>query len=35
MQGIELKFKYVYVVGIYGWGNVCEIVVGEWLEDIF
>ncbi|RID63268.1 hypothetical protein BRARA_E02285 [Brassica rapa] len=33
-KGIELKLKHVHAAGIYGWGNVCETVVGEWLEDI-
>ncbi|XP_058075569.1 autophagy-related protein 2-like, partial [Magnolia sinica] len=33
-QGIELQLKHVHAVGIYGWGNVCETIVGEWLEDI-
>lgn len=34
MQGIELLLKDVHAVGLYGWGNVCETVLGEWLEDI-
>lgn len=34
MQGVELKLKHVHTVGIYGWGGVCETVIGEWLEDI-
>lgn len=34
MQGVELHLKHVQAVGVYGWGSVCETVVGEWLEDI-
>lgn len=34
MQGIELQLKHVHAVGIYGWGSVCETIIGEWLEDI-
>lgn len=34
MQGIELELKHVHAVGVYGWSNVCETVIGEWLEDI-
>ncbi|XP_010521447.1 PREDICTED: autophagy-related protein 2 [Tarenaya hassleriana] len=33
-KGIELKLKHVHAAGIYGWGNVCETILGEWLEDI-
>ncbi|KAM7252459.1 hypothetical protein ACFE04_024342 [Oxalis oulophora] len=33
-KGIELELKDVHGVGVYGWGNVCETVMGEWLEDI-
>ncbi|KAJ0264446.1 Autophagy-related protein 2 [Hirschfeldia incana] len=33
-KGIELKLKHVHAAGIYGWGNVCETVLGEWLEDV-
>lgn len=33
-KGVELKLKHVHAVGIYGWGGVCETVIGEWLEDI-
>ncbi|KAL0743227.1 hypothetical protein Bca4012_084740 [Brassica carinata] len=33
-KGIELQLKHVHAAGIYGWGNVCETVLGEWLEDI-
>ncbi|CAH8372843.1 unnamed protein product [Eruca vesicaria subsp. sativa] len=33
-KGIELHLKHVHAAGIYGWGNVCETVLGEWLEDI-
>lgn len=34
MQGVELQLKHVHAAGIYGWGNVCETIAGEWLEDI-
>ncbi|KAF2294790.1 hypothetical protein GH714_018105 [Hevea brasiliensis] len=33
-KGVELKLKHVHAVGVYGWGNVCETTIGEWLEDI-
>ncbi|KAL5992771.1 hypothetical protein ACLOJK_013690 [Asimina triloba] len=33
-KGIELQLKDVHAVDIYGWSNVCETVIGEWLEDI-
>ncbi|CAN8258801.1 unnamed protein product [Cochlearia groenlandica] len=33
-KGIELHLKHVHAAGIYGWGNVCETILGEWLEDI-
>ncbi|XP_048433003.1 autophagy-related protein 2 [Pyrus x bretschneideri] len=33
-KGVELQLKHVHAVGIYGWGSVCETIVGEWLEDI-
>ncbi|KAB1207098.1 Autophagy-related protein 2 [Morella rubra] len=33
-KGVELLLKQVHAVGIYGWGSVCEAIVGEWLEDI-
>ncbi|XP_038897510.1 autophagy-related protein 2 isoform X1 [Benincasa hispida] len=33
-KGVELHLKHVQAVGVYGWGSVCETVVGEWLEDI-
>ncbi|XVE93352.1 hypothetical protein REPUB_Repub01dG0184500 [Reevesia pubescens] len=32
--GIELELKHVHAVGVYGWGSVCETIIGEWLEDI-
>ncbi|KAM6540733.1 hypothetical protein CsatB_005180 [Cannabis sativa] len=32
--GVELQLKHVHGVGIYGWGSVCETIIGEWLEDI-
>lgn len=34
MQGVELQLKHVHAVGVYGWGSVCESIIGEWLEDI-
>eukprot|EP00268_Persea_americana_P033736 TRINITY_DN33367_c0_g1_i1.p1 TRINITY_DN33367_c0_g1~~TRINITY_DN33367_c0_g1_i1.p1 ORF type:complete len:2069 (+),score=417.13 TRINITY_DN33367_c0_g1_i1:91-6297(+) len=34
LKGIELELKHVHAVGVYGWSNVCETVIGEWLEDI-
>lgn len=34
MQGVELELKHVHAVGLYGWGSVCETIMGEWLEDI-
>ncbi|XP_021672427.2 autophagy-related protein 2 isoform X2 [Hevea brasiliensis] len=33
-KGVELQLKCVHAVGVYGWGNVCETTIGEWLEDI-
>ncbi|KAG9450917.1 hypothetical protein H6P81_010882 [Aristolochia fimbriata] len=33
-KGIELQLKHVHAVGIYGWSSVCEMMLGEWLEDI-
>ena len=33
-QGVELRLKHVHATGIYGWGSVCETIIGEWLEDI-
>ncbi|CAA2991579.1 autophagy-related 2 [Olea europaea subsp. europaea] len=33
-KGIELQLKHVQAVGVYGWGSVCETIVGDWLEDI-
>ena len=33
-QGVELQLKHVQAVGVYGWGSVCETIIGEWLEDI-
>ncbi|MBA0614169.1 hypothetical protein Godav_014496 [Gossypium davidsonii] len=33
-KGIELELKHVHAVGVYGWGSVCETIIGEWLEDI-
>ena len=34
MQGVELKLTHVHGVGVHGWGSVCEMAIGEWLEDI-
>jgi autophagy-related protein 2 len=34
LKGIDLKLKSVSAVGVYGWGSICETVLGEWLEDI-
>ncbi|KAG6653101.1 autophagy-related protein 2-like isoform X1 [Carya illinoinensis] len=33
-KGVELQLKHVHAVGIYGWGSVCETIIGEWLEDV-
>ncbi|GAV66348.1 ATG_C domain-containing protein/Chorein_N domain-containing protein [Cephalotus follicularis] len=33
-KGVELQLKHVHAVGVYGWGSVCETIIGEWLEDI-
>ncbi|PON69112.1 Autophagy-related protein [Parasponia andersonii] len=33
-KGVELQLKHVHGIGIYGWGSVCETIIGEWLEDI-
>ncbi|PKA52577.1 hypothetical protein AXF42_Ash001558 [Apostasia shenzhenica] len=33
-KGIDLQLKHVSTVGVYGWGSVCETVLGQWLEDI-
>lgn len=33
-KGVELQLKHVQAVGVYGWGSVCETIIGEWLEDI-
>lgn len=33
-KGVELQLKHVQAVGVYGWGCVCETIIGEWLEDI-
>ncbi|EEF43703.1 autophagy-related protein 2 isoform X2 [Ricinus communis] len=33
-KGVELELKHVQAAGVYGWGNVCETILGEWLEDI-
>ncbi|KAK9676253.1 hypothetical protein RND81_11G064700 [Saponaria officinalis] len=33
-KGVELQLKHVQAPGVYGWSNVFEIAIGEWLEDI-
>lgn len=33
-KGIELDLKHVHAIGVYGWSNVGETILGEWLEDI-
>ncbi|KAJ6403537.1 hypothetical protein OIU84_015448 [Salix udensis] len=33
-KGVELHLKHVHSVGVYGWGSVCETVIGEWLVEI-
>lgn len=33
-KGVELQLKHVQAAGVYGWSNVCETTLGEWLEDI-
>ncbi|CAI0556958.1 unnamed protein product [Linum tenue] len=33
-KGVELELKHVHAFGVYGWGNICETILGEWLEDI-
>ncbi|XP_038972268.1 autophagy-related protein 2-like isoform X2 [Phoenix dactylifera] len=33
-KGIDLHLKHVCAVGVYGWNSICEMVLGEWLEDI-
>ncbi|KAL5541102.1 hypothetical protein UlMin_043388 [Ulmus minor] len=33
-KGVELLLKHAHGVGMYGWGSVCEAVLGEWLADI-
>ncbi|XP_042376736.1 autophagy-related protein 2-like isoform X2 [Zingiber officinale] len=33
-KGIDLKLKQVCAIGVYGWNNIFETVIGEWLEDI-
>lgn len=33
-KGVELHLKHVQAAGVYGWSNLCEITIGEWLEDI-
>ncbi|RWV94168.1 hypothetical protein GW17_00043318, partial [Ensete ventricosum] len=31
---IELQLKHVCATGVHGWSNVCETVLGVWLEDV-
>ncbi|KAJ8530077.1 hypothetical protein K7X08_036912 [Anisodus acutangulus] len=33
-KGIDLQLKHVQALGVYGWSGICEIIIGEWLEDI-
>ncbi|XP_060168251.1 autophagy-related protein 2 isoform X1 [Lycium barbarum] len=33
-KGIDLHLKHVQALGVYGWSGICEIIIGEWLEDI-
>ncbi|XP_039063001.1 autophagy-related protein 2-like [Hibiscus syriacus] len=33
-KGVELELKHVHAIGVYGWGSVCETIIGQWLEDI-
>ncbi|KAK4784612.1 hypothetical protein SAY86_018980 [Trapa natans] len=33
-KGVELQLKHVHAVDVFGWGNVCETIIGEWLEDV-
>ncbi|KAJ6896450.1 autophagy-related protein [Populus alba x Populus x berolinensis] len=33
-KGVELQLKHVHAVGVYGWGSVCETIIGEWLVEI-
>ncbi|KAI3445996.1 hypothetical protein Pfo_002661 [Paulownia fortunei] len=33
-KGVELQLKHVQGAGLYGWSSVCEMILGEWLEDI-
>lgn len=33
-KGVELQLKHVQAAGVYGWSNVWETAIGEWLEDI-
>ncbi|OIS96357.1 PREDICTED: autophagy-related protein 2 isoform X1 [Nicotiana attenuata] len=33
-KGVDLHLKHVQALGVYGWSGVCEIIIGEWLEDI-
>lgn len=34
MQGVDLHLKHVQALGVYGWSGICEVIIGEWLEDI-
>ncbi|CAN4107707.1 unnamed protein product [Withania somnifera] len=33
-KGVDLHLKHVQALGVYGWSGICEIIIGEWLEDI-
>ncbi|CAK7329864.1 unnamed protein product [Dovyalis caffra] len=33
-KGVELHLKHVRAFGVYGWGSVCETIIGEWLVEI-
>ncbi|KAJ6936770.1 hypothetical protein NC652_011455 [Populus alba x Populus x berolinensis] len=33
-KGVELQLKHVHAVGVYGWGSVCETIIGDWLVEI-
>ncbi|CAH9100395.1 unnamed protein product [Cuscuta europaea] len=33
-KGVEMNLKHVLGTGVFGWDCVCEMIIGEWLEDI-
>ncbi|PHU10410.1 hypothetical protein BC332_22270 [Capsicum chinense] len=33
-KGVDLHLKHVQALGVYGWSGICEVIIGEWLEDI-